>query len=188
MILAVLGLILIVAGIITFTDRGAFLLFDTSKGLYSGRLTQGRSTMWIEVIGWYTRDYTLLGKFFGGGPGADQVMTQEIFVDSSLRGLDCHNLYLSLLVNYGITGLVLFFYFVWSVLLQYLRVVTQWRTNSVHDQYLCAFTGTAIVLFLSGLTNNSLIYAQLTWPFFYFAGTLFSDTNSADCLEIHEPD
>jgi hypothetical protein len=183
MILAGLGLVLIVIGIMTLADRSGFLLFDTSRGLFSGRLTQGRSVMWTEILGWYVRDFNLTQKLFGGGFGADQVMSREIFSNSPMRGLDSHNLYLTLLVNLGVVGLLLFFAFVSSVLFQYMRIVSRWRTSLVHDQYLCAFAGAAMILFLSGVTNNSLVYAQMTWPFFYFAGTLFSHTSMVEDLE-----
>lgn len=145
------------------------LFFDFSQG-FSSVNTQGRNIIW-ENLWMHYADSGMIKQLFGAGLTADVKYSEHLYL---LEGFNAHNTYLYLLVSVGVIGLLVFLYFLYAVLKRFIAIASiQNLTASEKDNLFC-FMSFAIIFLISGLTNVTIIFQQVSYIFFFYCGFLYN--------------
>lgn len=145
------------------------LFFDFSQG-FSSVNTQGRNIIWENLILHYA-DSGIVKQMFGAGLTADVDYAQNLYW---LEGFNAHNTYLYLLVSLGALGLFVFLCFIYVSLKRFMKIASSNVLSSFEKENLFCFLSFAIIFLISGLTNVTIIFQQVSYFFFFYCGFLYN--------------
>jgi O-antigen ligase len=158
---AAMGLFLV----IDFSDLG--LLGFNFDDPYSAANTQGRSVIWAALLDGFMGAEPVK-QIFGLGLGADAALTSAFSESRQLEGVRAHSSYLYLLVCGGISGSLLFFALILSIMRFIPILLAAGDKASLSIAMLASLL--IFVFFWVSLTTEIIIRAQLMSLVFYLSG------------------
>ncbi len=148
------------------------LLVDLNSDLFGEKNTQGRSKLWTQIGENFFYETDFLHQLLGSGIGADGRYIGQALGRNHADLRDSHNAYLYVLVNHGYLGIGVCLLFCAVVFRRFLYVSHAAQTWE-EDETLCLAFGSMLIMLCGSVTNNTLVYAQASWPCLYFCGRLF---------------
>lgn len=134
--------------------------FNNIAELFNGSNTQGRNLVFAAQLE-KVMNSSLPAQLFGNGFTGDSV-----YVNGTFYG--AHSLYVGTLFNLGIVGLVLFLFFMVTLIVRAAKI------ESLSMRYL--IISLAVIFMVSGLSVDVLQYTANSWVPFFFLG--YADTVS----------
>ncbi|WP_143315765.1 O-antigen ligase family protein [Clostridium sp. HBUAS56017] len=131
--------------------------FTSIDDLFSGSNTQGRSQIWTIVLD-YFNNQDMYHRLFGVD------LVTDSFINPNRN--NAHNMYLKTLFSTGYLGLFIFILFL---------IILIYKLNKIKDRRVFYLTFSMVITFLlSGISDSSMEFSQLTWISFFYFGSAVS--------------
>ncbi|WP_231427206.1 O-antigen ligase [Pedobacter sp. Leaf250] len=147
------------------------LLLVDLNDFYSDSNMQGRNVIWETLISKFQVS-SIIDQFFGLGLTAD-VRINSLFANTE-EVFNAHSTYLYILISFGYVGCLLFLSFVFQMFKRFFKLAIDCKNDQLKQKILMVFFSIWIVFLVSSFSSVSLIFQQLMWFVFLWAGVLFN--------------
>ena len=132
---------------------------------------QGRNVIWMTLLTYYW-NAPLSNQIYGFDLVADERI--NYWYANMNTVYNSHNTFMFLLISVGALGLLVFLYLSVIFFKRFFSLCKRPFLAPFQKTLLLMFFSNLLIFYISGLSSVTLIHAQQTWFFFFWAGVLFN--------------
>ena len=136
---------------------------------YVGWVQDVNAFAWRKILWQKAFAYILQKPWFGHGLYSFPYYSPTFFPLETERGVDAHNVYIQLLFETGLAGLLTYLWIFWR------KFVWLFRSWSIDKRRLSMIAAITAVYMITAYSDNLLEYVSYGWCYWFALGLVFSD-------------